>query len=397
MSGSDPDVVVVGAGPAGSSTAALLARRGINVLLIEKAKFPREKACGEYLSPGVVSALERIGVLPEVLQLEHTRPLGMHIKTATTEHLVRYDQHNGDVRALSVQRPIFDDALLNHALRSGVRLEKRARATGVDMTGDVVTGVRLRRGMDNDVISARFVVAADGLHSTISRSLGLDQAVHWPRRLGLITRYQLPEKYCQRAVMHVGDQVYCALNPVGPGTMNVGLVSHANAKRPGEPTAAYFERRLAELPEAHDILAQGERCTPIRGMGPLARRVRRTAGRGYLLVGDAAGFFDPFTGEGVYRAVRGAEIAAAAIEKSLINGTAVPEGYEAQRRTAFDRKQQFCMLIQLFLRSPAVFQYVTRRLGTRPGTSQIVSEVIGDLRPAGDALTPRQLWALFRP
>jgi geranylgeranyl reductase family protein len=397
LSGSQPDVVVVGAGPAGSATAALLARRGIDVLLIEKAAFPREKACGEYLSPGVVAALDRIGVLPDVLQLEHARPLGMRIKTTTTEHLVRYDQGDGHIRALSIQRPIFDQVLRDHAIRSGARLEERARVTGAHLNGDNVSGVCIRRGTDDEVISARFVVAADGLHSTVSRSLGLDLPVHWPRRLGLIARYQLPENYCQGASMYVGDQVYCALNPVGRSIMNVGLVSHANAKRTGESTAAYFDRRLAELPEAHGVLTHGERCTPIRGMGPLARRVRRTSGRGYLLVGDAAGFFDPFTGEGVYRALRGAEIAASAIEESLTRGIDVPLRYNERRREAFNRKQQFCMLIQLFLRSPAVFQYVTHRLSTRPDTSNVVSEVIGDLRPAGDALTPRQLLALFRP
>src|SRR5439155_2215040 len=114
--------------------------------------------------------------------------------------------------------------------------------------------------------------------------------------------------------------------PVGDHLVNVGLVGALRVK-PHEPIERFFDRRLAELPGVVDALGDARRVTPVRGMGPIARRVRRVAGPGHLLVGDTAGFLDPFTGEGVYRALRGAELAAEAVEQALRQPDLVPLGY----------------------------------------------------------------------
>src|SRR5207244_2932844 len=170
----------------------------------------------------------------------------------------------------------------------------------------------------------------------------------------------------KRGEMHVGRGSYCGLAPVGDELVNVGLVVPLAAWHRGEATAAFFDRWIEKLPGAARALHGARRVTRIRGIGPLARRVRRLAGPGYLLVGDAAGFLDPFTGEGVYRALRGAELAAAALDDALRAGIPTAEGYERARRREFAAKEQVCQLVQLFLRHEPLFKTVVAHLAARP-------------------------------
>ncbi|HLH23638.1 MAG TPA: NAD(P)/FAD-dependent oxidoreductase [Chloroflexota bacterium] len=397
MSARDADVLVVGGGPAGSATAARLAARGHDVLVLEKAAFPREKPCAEYLSPGVTDALRRLGALDAVLAAGPARLGGMRLVTAGAAWPMTYPDDDGPRRALGIPRPVFDAALLDHARARGARVRERATVLGALVEAEQVVGVQARVNGERMCLRARCVVAADGLHSAVTRSLGLDVPARWPRRLGLVARYAGVAGSLDRGEMHVGGGLYCGLAPVGHGLVNVGLVG-ALRFRPGrEGSAAFFERRLRELPGVARRLAGARRETPVRGAGPLARRVRRVAGRGYLLVGDAAGFLDPFTGEGVYRALRGAELAATAVERALTRDDALPVGYARARRVAFGDKERVCLLVQAFLGSTALFDYVLARLARRQRLADRLAAVLGDYRPAAPALQPGFLGALLWP
>ncbi|MBX6343253.1 MAG: NAD(P)/FAD-dependent oxidoreductase, partial [Thermomicrobiaceae bacterium] len=306
MGGLAADVIVVGGGPAGSATATHLARRGYDVLLLDRAAFPREKPCGEYLSPGVIDALARLGALDAVRAASPAWPEGMLIVAPRASFALRYPDGAGPRRALGVPRVVLDRLLLDHARAAGARVRERARVTGVVREGGRVVGVQVRVGQETVTLRSRFVVGADGVHSTVSRALGLDLPTRWPRRLGLVARYE-GASLGPTAEMHASRRAYCGIAPVGPDLVCVGLVVPLGDKPEGERTADYFERRIRALPGAARALADARRVTPIRGVGPIARRVRRVSGPGFLLVGDAAGFLDPFTGEGVFRALRGAE------------------------------------------------------------------------------------------
>src|SRR5262249_25996760 len=109
------------------------------------------------------------------------------------------------------------------------------------------------------------------------------------------------------------------------------------------------------------------------------------------------GFLDPFTGEGVYRALRGAELAAAAVERALARGGAEPRGYARARQAAFADKGDLCLLVQLFLAAPPAFEDVVPRLARRPPAAALLSGALGDYRPAAPTLRPAYLWALLRP
>ncbi|HEX7102966.1 MAG TPA: geranylgeranyl reductase family protein [Nitrolancea sp.] len=399
MTSWDAEVLVAGGGPAGSATAALLAQRGHDVLLLERARFPREKPCAEYFSPGVVDVLERLGALDDLLAAQPARPRGMRVGSARASFLISYDAagDRGGRAGIGIPRPLFDQVLLDHARTSGARVQEGVRVRGATVESGRVVGLSVSAQGRESELGARFVVAADGLHSTIARSLGLDLPVRRPRRLGLVARYEGVSAIGRYGEMHVGRDLYCGLAPVGGEVVNVGLVGALGVKRAGEPTERYFERRLTELPGVGKALEGARRITPIRGVGPLARRVSRVAGPGYLLVGDAAGFLDPFTGEGVYRALRGAELAADAVERALRHADAIPDGYEETRHIAFADKERVCLLIQFFLGSPRLFEYVVRRLSDRPQVAGPLAGVLGDYQPAKPALRPRFLWTLLKP
>ena len=400
MSGLDAEVLVVGGGPAGAATAALLARRGRDVLLLEKADHPREKPCGEYYGPGVVDALSRVGALDAVLATEHERLGGMRVRTGRRGFLLSYPDGDGHRGALGVRRSLLDRALLDHARASSVWVAERAGVAEAEAEGGRVVGVRLRGagGGTGEVVRSRFVVAADGRHSVVARSLGLDLPVRWPRRLGLHAHYSgVASRFGGLGEMHVGRGTYCGLAPVGGGLVVAGLVVPMGAKPPGESAERHFERGLAGLPGVAALLEGALRVGPVRGIGPLARRVRRAAGPGCLLVGDAAGFVDPFTGEGVYRALRGAEIAAEAVECALRRPDGVPVGYAQARRATFADKERLVKLIQLSIGSPRFFGYVADHLDKRSRPAVTVKGVLGDYRPAAEALRPGYLWSLLRP
>ena len=394
MSAPDAEVIVVGAGPAGAATAALLAAGGRDVLVLDKMAFPREKACAEYLSPGVADVLERLGALELVRERPLASPPGIEMHHGDETFVVAYD---GPRTALGIARPFLDAVLLDHARAAGARIRERAHVLGVLVEDGRVVGVRARGDEREEALRARLVVGADGLRSAVVRSLGLDVPVRWPKRLGLVARYRLGSPLGPFAEMHVGEHAYCGLGPVGEGLVTVGLVVSLDAKPTGEPTAAFFERQLAALPRVAAALRGAERTTAIRGAAPLARRVRHVAGPGYLLVGDAAGFLDPFTGEGVYRALRGAELAAEAAERALGRRDAVPVGYERARREAFADKEHVCLLIQGFLSSGRLFEYGLRRLRARPAPARVLCGILGDYRAPRLALNPAYVFSLLRP
>jgi flavin-dependent dehydrogenase len=403
----DAEVIVAGGGPAGSATATLLARAGHDVLLLDRARFPRDKACAEYLSPATEDVLARLGALPAVEAHHPVRPLGMHLIGAHgARALVRYPDGARSRRALCLPRRLLDATLLEQARAAGVRVVEGWQVH------EVVSG---RGGQPGIVVGARAVsdapgrrkrftasvlVGADGMRSVVTRVLGLDAAVYWPRRVGLIARVSGVAAADGCGEMYTGRGVYCGLAPLPAGLTNVGLVMDAGLVRGAGGPRGVPRAGLARLPGAAARLKAVTYHGPIRGVAPLARRVRRVYGDGYLLVGDAAGFLDPFTGEGVFRALRGAELAAEVIATALRRGctsAAALAPYAEARRREFLKKEALCWVIQGLLRWPPFLAYALRRLARREAAAAVLGAVLGDYRPADEALRATVLWELLRP
>jgi flavin-dependent dehydrogenase len=182
--------------------------------------------------------------------------------------------------------------------------------------------------------------------------------------------------------MWVGPRGYVGVAPLDTnGLVSVGLVRAMPRGRLG-PSAAALAAGLSDYPELQKRLSSGRPAGVVQGIGPLARQVRTCAGPGYALIGDAAGFFDPFTGEGIFRALRSAELVAQC-----------PTSYARERRRAFAAKERLVALIQVFVRTPRLMDFAIRRLQDRPLVARDLGNVLGDLQPARLDL----VWRLLGP
>jgi geranylgeranyl reductase family protein len=387
------DVLVVGSGPAGSAVAAGLARAGASVLLVEAARHPRPKACAEYASPRIVEELARTG-MERADWAEAAVPLrGMDLHVGSTRVRLGYAERSGRARmAWGLDRRQFDARLAAHAVRSGATLLEQTRAVRLLSVGGRVVGARLRdagSGRESEV-RADWVVGADGARSTVARQLGIERRVIAPRRLGLVAHYTGVDALADHGEMHVGRDWYVGLAPTPGGELNVGMALPLDAGTGSSATR--FADAIEGLPAVAERLRGARRLTPIRGAAPIGHRVARAAGPGWLLVGDAAGFVDPFTGEGIHRALRSARAAAGAIRA----GGDVVAAYRQQRRRAFAAKSTLSWLVQGFLAVPWLIEHAVSRLEARPQAALLLGSALGDCRPATDALTPRAILQVLR-
>ena len=382
------DVLVVGAGPAGSAVAATLARDGRDVLLVERRRHPRPKACAEYASPRIAQELARLGAAG---WREAAVPLaGMDVIRDGARVRIGYAQGGVARTAWGLERQAFDARLAAHAVAAGARLLDLTSVERLVDDGGRVAGAVLRTGSQRRTVHSRWVIGADGARSSVSRSLGVDRAA-LPRRLGLVAHYQGIPDLVDHGEMHVGPGWYVGLAPTPGGELNVGMALPPG----GSGTAATrFAAAIAGLPAVAERLAGSRRLTPIRGMAPIGHRVSRAAGDGWLLVGDAAGFIDPFTGEGIFRALRSAR---AATEALSLGDSGAGERYLAARRGAFAAKDALTWLVQGMLAAPPLLGHVLRRLSADEEAASTLGSALGDCRPATDALAPRFLASVLRP
>jgi flavin-dependent dehydrogenase len=205
------------------------------------------------------------------------------------------------------------------------------------------------------------------------------------------------------ARMVVFDGGYVGLAPVPAARVNVGIVLVSRAWRTrlrDEGAEAVVRAVMRAVPAAADDPVDWTDPTlvdPIEGVAPVAARVRRRAGDDWLLVGDAAGFLDPFTGEGLHRALVSAELAAIAVDRHLDGDADALRGYDRRLARRTRAKDLVSRVVQGFLSVPPAFEYAARRLADRPAVRETMGLVIGDLAPASRALDPRFLAALHRP
>ncbi|MEJ7628124.1 MAG: FAD-dependent monooxygenase [Nocardioidaceae bacterium] len=277
------DVVVAGGGPVGLAAALYAHRAGLDVTVYEPRAGAIDKACGEGLMPGAVSALADLGVDPAGRELHG-------IRYVAGDASVDADFRHGPGRG--VRRTTLHDSLSAGVQAAGIPVIPRA----VGKVSQDDGCVRI------DDTPARYLLAADGLHSPVRRRLGLDDPVRGGRRYGLRCHAEVAP-WTNHVEVHWSDAAEAYLTPVGPSLVGVALLT----SRQGT-----FDELLAGFPLIHDRLA-GAAVSKVRGAGPLRQRsARRVSGR-VLLVGDASGYVDALTGEGIALGLAQARAAIAAL------------------------------------------------------------------------------------
>lgn len=399
----DAEVIVVGGGPAGAASAWALARAGRDVLLLDRARFPRPKPCAEYVSPEASRVLDTMNVLGAAERAGASFLTGMRVRAPDGTELVgefgaARDFRGTRSRGLALRREKLDPLLVDAARTAGARIREGAHVSDVTRDGGGrVDGVTLADGTS---LRARFVVGADGLRSVVARRLGLGIHARWPRRVAFVTHYRGVTGMDAVGEMHVDADGYVGLAPVDDGLVNVAVVIPAARARLAAADRAAFVRdwitRRAHLAARFERAAQ---ATPVRGTGPFGWRTRRAWAPGAALVGDAADFFDPFTGEGIFAALRGAELLAPYVHASCAATSArdereALEAYDRCRRDAFRGKWMLERLVGLAVAWPPFMNRAARGLARRRDLADTFVAVTGDVVPAGSVLQPRFALAL---
>ena len=419
------DVLIVGAGPAGAVAGIVLARAGVRVRLVDRATFPRDKLCGDTVNPGTLARLRALGVADEI-EARGLRVAGMMVtggRGVTVEG--RYPEGQW---GRAILRRDLDWVLVEQAIAAGCQFDPGVAVRGVlwhdSASTRSVAGVKVSAGRREVAISAPVTIAADGRHSTIAFGLGLARHPPSPRRWAIGAYFEdfksaesapgsasgsdrihvrSPSDAQRMHVkspsdahrmsfgspsvvgeMHIRSGRYIGVAPVPGGLTNVCLV---RPSRPADPAladpSALLARELARDVLLRDRAAGARLAAPPVVLGPLAVDVAPAAIDGLLLAGDAAGFIDPMTGDGLRFAIRGGELAAGAALDALANGWAgVHVRVAAARARDFAGKWRFNRALRLLVASPPAIDAAALAARVAPGVLRAVIARAGDCRRA---------------
>lgn len=409
------DVIVVGAGPGGSSAAYFLARAGARVAVVERKEFPRAKTCGDGLTPRAVKVLAEMGLEAEMSRSQKVRGLRV-IAAGRTLEMDWPDLSNFPGIGLVRPRKDLDAAIAERAQAVGADFLMKTEAASPFFEEGAVSGIRwahkekARGGgvvnVDEGVLRAPFTIVADGASSPFGRAMGIRKRADYPMGLAIRTYYrsdrardEMLESWLE--LRRNGDLLpgYGWIFPVGDDTVNigVGLLNTFGAWR--EVNLAYLQRSYIEmLPRSYGITHESQTEPYQSGRLPMGGSVEKPYGPGYLVIGDAAGMVNPFNGEGIAYALETGKLAASILVAALSAGN--HNELSEYRQALHDTYGAYYRFGRRFVRiisNPLAFRLICQ-LGMRSQTvMKFVLQVLANLAEAkGGGLGDRGFRALVR-
>jgi geranylgeranyl reductase family protein len=397
-----PEILVIGAGPSGAATAWELAGRGHDVLMIDAAEFPRDKTCGDGLTPLAVRNLARIGALAAVeaagaRRIDKTRirgPLGVQATMPFSDYQPDYPY------ALMLPRFVLDDVLRRHAIAGGAEFLGGVRVRSIDRDGDRVTSVRAEGASGPLTVEARHVVIAVGANMGLLRREGF--LTHEPRIIraarGYYTNVEIPggeefyDFYFDMQLLPGYGWVF----PMSEGRANIGvgvLPVFWSTRKPARTLLDEFvERRRADgfTGMEPDGAAKGY---PLRIDFP----IQRTAGENWIIVGEAAGLVNPVTGEGIDLGLESAEIAARALHADIAAGRRDHLAYQRELWDRFGPMFSGLRILRDILITPVFTDYALWLMRQHRFLTATVMKIAQGIEPPGRVFHPLFILQFFLP
>ena len=385
------DAIVVGAGPGGSTAAAMMAREGLRVLLIDKAVFPRDKVCGDAISKKAVLMLERLGIAERVQASQSLGSYGITLSGTKGDTLAMTYYHELDrpiAPSFTSARTVFDNIVFEAAVGAGAEVWQNAAVEGLLRENNRVTGVRVKREGGNMVeVSAPLVIGADGAYSVVAKELGITQLDENHYCAGVRAYYEGVTGFHEHnhIEVHFLDEVlpgYFWIFPMANGRANVGIGMLSSVIKKKNVRLKALLQYCVEHPRIRDRFSHARIVGGTKGWGlPLGSKPRTMAGNGWMLVGDAASLIDPFAGEGIGNAMlSGAEAArwAAQARNAGNYSAAFLSGYERDVMARIRSELRLSYTMQKLGRWTWLLNAVIRKASRSPELTTVITRMIDD-------------------